>query len=62
MLDFAENLFIVQDAGFHWDDSQATIYPFVLYYMDQITNSFHHKAYAYISDQTIHDTNDPVYT
>ena len=35
--DFAENYsFLVQDAaqGFHWNNSQATIHPFVIYYVD----------------------------
>jgi hypothetical protein len=35
LLDFAENYsFIVQDAaqGYHWDNSQCTLHPFVLYY------------------------------
>ena len=34
LLDFAENYsFLVQDAvqGHHWDNSQATIHPFVIY-------------------------------
>lgn len=35
LLNFAENFsFIVQDAvqGYHWDNSQATLHPFVIYY------------------------------
>ena len=35
LLDFAKNyLFINQDAvqGFHWENSQATLHPFVVYY------------------------------
>jgi len=35
LLDFAENYsFIVQDAvqGFHWENSQATLHPFAIYY------------------------------
>ena len=37
ILDFAENYsFIVQDAiqGFHWNNSQATLHPFAVYYRD----------------------------
>ena len=37
VLDFAENYsFVTQDCaqGFHWNNSQATIHPFVLYYVD----------------------------
>ena len=35
LLDFAENYsFVVQDAvqGFHWENSQATLHPFVAYF------------------------------
>lgn len=35
LMDFAENYsFVVQDAvqGFHWENSQATLHPFVVYY------------------------------
>ena len=58
MLDFAENeSFIVQEAvqGFQWNNSQ-TIYPFVMHYIDENTNSVQHKAYPCISNHTIHDT------
>ena len=64
MLDFLENYsFIVQDASkaFHWNNFQATIHPFVLYYMDENTSSVLYKpyasisAYACISDHTILD-------
>ena len=37
VLDFAVNyLFVIQDCahGFHWNNSQANIHPFVLYYVD----------------------------
>ena len=64
VLDFAENYaFIVQDAAqsFHWNNSQATIHPFVMYYQDIDTGSIHHKTYACISDHMTHDTN-AVYT
>ena len=35
VLDFAENYsFVVQDEvqGFHWNNTQATLHPFVIYY------------------------------
>lgn len=50
--DFAENYaFVVQDAapGFHWNNSQATVYPVVIYFKDS------HKSLAIVSDNTIHD-------
>ena len=40
--DFSENYaFILQDAaqGFHWNNSQATIHPFVAYYIDSVEGS-----------------------
>jgi len=36
LLDFAENYnFLIQDAvqGFHWNNSQATVHPFVAYFI-----------------------------
>ena len=59
VLDFAENyLFVVQDAAqeFHWNNSQATIHPFVLYYVDPATKKVCHKSYACISNHMVHDT------
>ena len=59
VLDFAENYsFVVQDAaqGFHRNNSQATIHPFVLYYVDPATRNVCHKSYACISNQMIYDT------
>ena len=58
MLDFAENYsFLVQDAaqGFHWNNAQATIHPFVIYYADG-SGKLAHKSYLCISDHKTHDT------
>ena len=58
VLDFAENYsFVVQDAakGFHWNNSKATIHPFVLYYIPT-TRKVCHKSYACISNHRVHDT------
>ena len=58
MLDFAESYsFLVEDAaqGFHWNNSQATIHPFVIYYVDG-SGKLSHKSFAYISDHKTHDT------
>ncbi len=55
--DFAENYsFVLQDAaqGFHWNNSQATIHPFVAYYMD--SGELCHLSYVVISDCLHHDT------
>lgn len=55
--DFSENYsFVLQDAaeGFHWNNSQATIHPFVVYYMD--SGELRHVSYAVISDCLHHDT------
>ena len=57
--DFAENYsFIIQDEvqGFHWNNSQATIHPFVAYYRDVTSNKIQHVSYVEISDCLHHDT------
>lgn len=49
--DFSENYsFVVQDAaqGMHWNNSQATIHPFVVYY--QHSEEVHHISFVIISD------------
>ena len=55
--DFSENYsFILQDAaqGFHWNNSQATIHPFLVYYTD--TGELHQQSYVVISECLHHDT------
>ena len=55
--DFSENYsFILQDAaqGFRWNNSQATLHPFVAYYLD--SGEIHHVSYVVISDCLHHDT------
>ena len=50
-VDFSENYsFVLQDAaqGFHWNNSQATLHPFVAYYLD--SGEIHHVSYVVISD------------
>lgn len=61
--DFSENFaFVLQDAaqGFHWNNAQATIHPFVAYYkvVDKTKNTseVRHKSYVVISDSLIHDS------
>ena len=52
--DFSENYsFVLQDAaqGFHWNNSQATIHPFVAYYRES-----EKLSYVIISDCLHHDT------
>ncbi|XP_033127584.1 uncharacterized protein LOC117125231, partial [Anneissia japonica] len=63
LLDFAENYsFVVQDAvqGFHWNNAQATLHPFVVYYKnsDQASRNEHLKSLSIciISDCLRHDT------
>ena len=56
ILDFAENYtFMVQDAiqSFHWNNTQATIHLFVIYYKPDGT--LKHKSLACISDMLQHD-------
>jgi len=55
--DFAENYsFVLQDEvqGFHWNNAQATIHPFVIYYRD--SGELHQLSYVVISDCLHHDT------
>ena len=55
--DFSVNYsFIVQDAaqGFHWNNSQATVHPFVIYYRH--AGEEHHLSFVIISDCLHHDT------
>ena len=51
VLDFAENYaFIVQDAaqGFHWNNSQVTIHPVVVYHRNRDTGNTEHLNLAMI--------------
>ena len=55
--DFSENYsFVLQDAaqGFHWNNLQATIHPFVAYYAD--SGKLQHISYVVISECLHHDT------
>ena len=59
LLDFAENYsFIAQDAvqGYHWNNSQATLHPFVIYFKG-IDNELNHISYCIISDSMQHSAN-----
>ena len=59
LLDFAENYgFIVQDAvqGHHWDNSQATVHPFVMYLKDSPNSDLKCVNMCVISDHLKHDT------
>ena len=40
----------------NWNNSQATIHPFVIYYIDPEKNELSNKCYACISDHKTHDT------
>ena len=57
-VDFSENYsFILQDAaqGYHWNNSQATIHPFVAYYKDRSGNLMH-LSYVIVSEVLHHNT------
>lgn len=50
--DFSENYsFIVQDAaqGFHWENSQCTVHPFVVYYKSTIHQELSHFSVCFLS-------------
>lgn len=55
--DFSENYaFLLQDSvqGFHWNNAQATIHPFVIYYIVEETK-LTHLSLVIISDCMVHD-------
>ena len=57
-VDFSENYsFVLQDAaqGYHWNNSQATMHPFVAYYKDG-SDKLCHLSYVVISEALNHDT------
>lgn len=62
--DFAENYsFVVQDAAqsFHWNNLQATLHPFVIYYRmpfaeDEADAPLKHVSFVVISECNTHDT------
>lgn len=56
LCDFAENYsFTIQDAiqSFHWNNNQATIHPYVVYYKKD--DELIHESYVIISDNLSHD-------
>ncbi len=58
MCDFAENysFFIQNEAqGYHWNNKQATIHPFVIYCKDT-NNILQHNSFVIISESLIHDS------
>ena len=55
--DFTENFsFVVQDEAqsFHWNNSMATLHPFVYYYTED--GEVKHSNFVLLSDCNIHDT------
>lgn len=57
LLDFAENYsFLIQDAiqGFYWDNNQATLHPFAIYYKEE--DELKCMSVCVISDRMKHDT------
>ena len=56
-MDFAENYsFVCQDAvqGFHWDTSQVTLHPVVVYYKDN-SQSLSCKSFCMVCDEREHN-------
>ena len=57
--DFSENYaFVLQDAaqGFHWNNAQATLHPFVAYFRESNTSEISHLNFVVISECLHHDT------
>jgi hypothetical protein len=59
LCDFAENYsFFLQDKaqGFHWNNAQATIHPFVIYFKKSDALNTEHRNLVMISDCLKHDS------
>ena len=57
--DSSENYaFVLQDAAqsFHWNNAQATLHPFVIYYKESDSGELQHLNFVVISDCMNHDT------
>ena len=57
--DFSENYaFVLQDAaqGFHWNNAQSTLHPFVAYFRESQTSKVNHLNFVVISECLHHDT------
>ena len=58
ILDFAENYsFVVQDCAqsYHWNNTQATIHPFVLYYLNPETKEIRSASFSCTNDHMTHN-------
>ena len=56
-MDFAENFaFLCQDStqGYYYNNTQATIHPFVIYYKDQVDNQLKSESFCIISNDMKH--------
>ena len=59
VLIFSENYaFVLQDTtqGFHWNNAQVTIHPFVIYYRESDVTEIWHLNFVVISNCTNHNT------
>ena len=60
LLDFAEHyLFVCQDSiqGFHWNNDQATLHPFTVYYRHCTDQMLKCLSLCFISDERDHGAN-----
>ena len=59
ILDFADNYsFVAEDCAksYHWNNAQATIHPFVLYYLNPETKEISSALFSCISNHMTHNT------
>ena len=59
MLDFSENFsFIIQgeSQGFHWENSQCTVHPFVVYHEKSNDDEIIHKSFSFLSPNAKRNT------
>ena len=59
LLNFSENFsFIIpgKAQGFHWENSQCTVHPFVVYHKKLDDDEITHKSFCFLSPNTNHNT------
>ena len=61
MLDFSENFMQGESQGFHWENSQCTVHPLVIYNEKANDNEITHKNFYFLSPSTKHNAS-VVYT
>ena len=61
LLDFSENFMQGESQGFHWENSQCTVHPLVVYHEKPNDDEIAHKSFCFLSPSTRHNAST-VYT